>query len=133
MPQSIDVTLGDKTYTVQALPIRQSAAWRRRLAEPFGNLAHILNDAGQIELTNGNGLANVIQVIEKSLIGSVDILLELLFAYSPALAADRERIESQAYDDEAMRAFVEIVRLAYPFGKLTVLVSGSMRMQRPTG
>ena len=59
-----------------------------------------------------------------TLIGSMDLLLDLLFAYSPELAEDRERIEEEAYDEEALAAFTEVLKLAYPFGELLAMVNG---------
>jgi len=69
---------------------------------------------GEIELSNGNDLAELVQVLRHTLIGSIDMLQDLLFAYSPVLAADRERIEAEAFDEEALAAFVEVLKLAYP-------------------
>lgn len=120
------VTLAGKQYTLQALPMRQNAEWRRRLAGPFGELTNILENAGSIQLTDGQGLAGVVRTLSGTLLGSVDILLGLLFDYSPALRGDRERIETEAYDDEALRALVEVLKLAYPFGELLTLVRGVM-------
>lgn len=132
MARSAIVMMGGRQYTLQALPIRQSAEWRSRLQGPFARLTRILRNVGTIELTDGNDLSALIEAVNETLIGSVDMVLDLLFAYSPALAADRERIANEAYDDEAIRALVEILRLAYPFGELRALVSGSATTPMPT-
>ena len=81
-----------------------------------------MEHAGEIDLTNGGALSNLIQVVSDTLLGSIDLLQDLLFAYSPALRADRERIEATAYDEEAMTALIEVLKLAYPFGVVLSLV-----------
>jgi hypothetical protein len=125
------VMLAGRAYEVRALPIRQSKAWREKLAVPFGALTAILENAGTIELTSGGDIAALVRTLSGTLIGSIDLLLDLLFAYSPELKADRERIENEAFDDEALRAFTEVLKLAYPFGELLSLVRGERA--KPTG
>lgn len=127
MPKQITVTLGGQSYVIEALPIAASKAWRAKLAGPFGQLAATLAHAGEIDLTDGGALSNLIQVVSDTLLGSIDLLQDLLFAYSPVLAADRARIEATAYDDEAMHALVEVLKLAYPFGGVLTLVSGATK------
>lgn len=122
MPRTTTVTLAGKDYEIQALPIKQSKAWRDRLAGPFAELSTMLEGAGEIQLTSGKDLGALVQTVSGTLIGSIDTLLNLLFDYSPALRADRERIENEAYDDEALHAFSEVLKLAYPFGELMSLL-----------
>jgi len=124
MPKTVMVELGGATYTLTQRPIKQAKAWRDALRKPFGQLAATLEGAGKLELTSGTDLAGLVQSLSGTLLGSVDILLDLLFAYSPELAADRERIEREAFDDEALTAFTEVLRLVYPFGQLLALVNG---------
>ena len=108
-------------------PSRHRKPGGRKLAGPFGQFAATLEHAGEIDLTNGGALSNLIQVVSDTLLGSIDLLQDLLFAYSPALRADRERIEATAYDEEAMTALIEVLKLAYPFGAVLSLVSGATK------
>lgn len=124
MPKTVTVELGGQEYEIQALPIRQSQAWRGRLEGPFSELSAALEGAGSIELSSGADIARLVRTLSGTLIGSMDMLLDLLFDYSPKLAADRERIETEAYDDEALQAFAEVLKLAYPFGTIWGLVNG---------
>lgn len=124
MPKSATVTLGGQSYEIRALPIRQSKAWRAKLEGPFSELSNALEGAGSIELSSGGDIARLVRTLSGTLIGSIDTLLDLLFAYSPELAADRDRIEDNAYDEEALDAFTEVLKLAYPFGQLLALVNG---------
>lgn len=120
------VTLGGQSYTIKALPIRQSKAWRTKLEGPFAELSTALEGAGRIELSSGVDIGRLVRTLSGTLIGSIDLLMDLLFEYSPELAADRERIEAEAYDEEALEALAEVLRLAYPFGRALALVTGRM-------
>jgi len=124
--KSAMVVLGGQGYEVKALPMKQSRDWRKRLEVPFGTLAGALEGAGSIELTNGLDIGRLVRTLSGTLIGSIDLLMELLFAYSPELAADRERIEEEAYDEEALIALTEVLKLAYPFGVVLGMVNGRM-------
>ncbi len=122
--KSATVVLGGQGYEVKALPIKQSKAWRSQLEGPFGALAGALEGAGQIDLGNGLDIGRLVRTLSGTLIGSIDLLMELLFAYSPELAADRKRIEEEAYDEEALIALTEVLKLAYPFGVVLGMVNG---------
>jgi hypothetical protein len=119
-----NVVLGGQSYTIKALPIRQSKAWRTKLEGPFAELSTALEGAGKIELSSGVDIGRLVRTLSGTLIGSIDLLMDLLFEYSPELAADRERIEEEAFDEEALEALAEVLRLAYPFGRALALVTG---------
>ena len=124
MPKETTVELGGQSYTLRALPIGRARVWRAQLEGPFSELSRVLESAGEIELTSGGDIAQLVRTFSGTLIGSMDLLLDLLFAYSPELAEDRERIEEEAYDEEALAAFTEVLKLAYPFGELLAMVNG---------
>lgn len=123
--RTVTVELGGQRYSIQPLPMAKARQWRAALEQPFGALVAVLESAERIELTNLGSIAGVVQAFAGVLLGSVDILMDLLFAYAPELAKERERIEAEAYDEEALVAFVEVLKLAYPFGILRGAVSGS--------
>lgn len=116
MPREKVVTLGGQEYRISQLPMRLNRDWRDQLAQPITDLLALLEGNRELEIGSVGDLAQVIGIGKQLLLGSMDILLDALFAYSPALQADRERIEAEAYDDEAIAALAEVVRLAYPLG-----------------
>jgi hypothetical protein len=126
MSKEITVTLGSKPYTVIALPIAASKAWREALAGPFGEIADALTQANTVEVHRFADIAVLVRQMSGVLLGSVDKMLDLLFSYSPALAAERQWIEENAYDEEALHAFAEVLKLAFPFGVLLEVVTGRM-------
>lgn len=122
MAKQITVSLGGKDYVVKQLPIRKAKAWRERLKQPFSTLSSALNSADKIELTNGSDLAGLINSLSDSVIDAPDMMFELLCLYCADIAADRDVVSDNAYDDEVQTAFVEVLKLAYPFGKLMGLI-----------
>lgn len=124
MITSINVNLAGREYEIQKKQIRAHREYRDKLDEPFAEVAAALKGAAAIDLSNGVDTAMLLSVISGTLIHSVDILLDLLFEYSPELTADREHIEENAYDEEALAVFSEVLKLVYPFGQLLGLVTG---------
>lgn len=126
MAKEAKFTLGGRNYTVLALPIGKSKMWRDKLAIPFGRLAHVLTQAGMVEINQFGDIAGVVQQFSGILLGSMDMMLNLLFEYSEELAKDREWIEENAYDEEALHAFGEVLKLAFPFGVMLEVVTGRL-------
>jgi len=128
--KNVNVMLGGRQYEVEALSIKLSREWRKQFKKPFEDIVGALQGLGQIDLTDMQTVGQVLVVLKDVLLGSTDTVIAMLFAYSPALAADRELIEGSATDDEAFTAFIQVLRLAYPFGGiLGLLQSGPVKMQ----
>ena len=131
--RSVEITLGGVAYTVAELPVRKNSAWRKQLNEPFGELVDLIQRAPQTELTNAKDISELLRSLSGLLLGSIDLIADLLFAYSPGLAAQREYIEAKAYESELMDVFASVLTLAIPFGSLASRVTGVIQqMQAPT-
>lgn len=113
MPRTETVVLGGQSYAVSQLPMRQNKEWRDALGAPVMQLISIIQNFDKLELDTEN-IGKLVGIVKDLLLGSMDTLLNALFAYSPTLAADRERIENECYDDEAMSALGVVIKLAYP-------------------
>lgn len=124
MPAETKVTLAGREYTLRALPMRQAKAFREQFSGPVNQLISALEGAPRLEVGDMQAIGALLGVVKDVLLSSIDIALDMLFAYSPEMAADRERIESEAYDDEALVAVVEVVKLLYPFGSLKNILPG---------
>lgn len=131
MPRSKEVTLGGVSYTIEQAPMRTNREWRQSFEAPVMELVQLIADAPNLEISI-NDIRRITNVIKDVLLGSVDLLLEALFRYSPALAADRERIENEAYDDEAMAALGVCLLLANPLDMVLSGIRGSPMIQTPT-
>jgi hypothetical protein len=123
--RTVTVTLAGKPYELQALPRRQAQAWRAKLGGPFAELEQALGTGLTTELTDGKGIADLVATFSGTLLGSVDLLVGLLYDFSPALREDRERIDEEAFDEELLAAFWEAVKLAFPFGGLVSKLQAS--------
>lgn len=121
--KQIEITLGGKTYTVAELPLRKNAAWRQKVGALVGEVAGLV-EATQIDLNSTADLIGVVNQVRNVLVQAPDQLTALLFDYSPVLAADRERIEAEVYESELLSAFVEVLKLAFPFGEILSWASG---------
>lgn len=119
------VHLAGVEYTIQALPMGAARAWRKKFAEPIQQLMGLLENADAIQLESTADLMAVAQQILPLALNSMDLIVEALFAYAPALQTDRERIEAEADDAEALTALWEVLQLAYPFGSLGGILNGA--------
>lgn len=141
--RTITVSLGGQDYTVRQLTRRPSSEWRERFAQPIEQLVGAVEYTGELLSSSAaeferQDLGSVVKRLggsllgglSQTLIGSMDEIAEMLYAYSPELAADRDRIDETAYDDEILAAFVEVLKLAYPFSDLWSLIRG--RQKTPT-
>ena len=127
--KSTNVNLAGRTYTIESLKFKAERAWRKKYDAPIGNLisaisnikelsgkeydkaSDLMKEIGGVLLAHANELM-------RALLESPDTLLDAICDYSPALAADRALIEENAYQDEIARVFVEVLKIAYPFGAL---------------
>jgi len=114
MPRKVTIELDGEAYEVVELRSRENADWRRKLEEPFSELAEKLEGAPDVELTDLAGVAGLVRSVGGTLLQSIDLVKGLVIAYAPALD---EAVEN-AYDSEILEAFGKILELAYPFGGL---------------
>lgn len=123
------VVIGDKQYTIKEAKRKANAKWRLLFQTQFTEVADLIEGLPSTELTP-TAVGDLIRQITAKVGGSVDMLAELVFAYSPELAADRETIEEEAYDSEIMAAFTAVLKLAYPFGSVVETLSGLAALGR---
>jgi hypothetical protein len=124
MPRSKTVILAGQEYSISQLNMRANKEFREHITEPANKIIALVQNYQNIEINSAADIAGLIMVVKDVLFGSMDLLLDSLFAYAPELAADRERIEQEAYDDEAIAALGAVAALAYPFGQLVSVWGG---------
>ena len=128
------VVLGGREFVVKQLPIALSRKWRERFAEPIEGVFGAVQMTGTLmgqEARDGAELGKLVGQIGavlltdvgKVLLGSMEMLFEMVCAYAPNVEAERKWLEQEAFDDEVMAAFVEVLKLAYPFGGLLNFVN----------
>lgn len=131
MPKTFTVHIAGRDYAVQQLTVGQSRQWRQKFEQPFGEIAAALKTVSVVEITDLGGIGGILATLKTTLIGALDTVLELLCDYAPEIAADRERIEAEGYDEEVVVAFGEVLRVVFPLGVLAAMVNPSA--QKPTG
>jgi hypothetical protein len=124
MPRSKTVILAGKEYSISQLNMRANKEFRERITDPVNKIIALVQNYQTIEINSAADIAGLVMVIKDVLFGSMDLLLDSLFAYAPELAADRERIEQEAFDDEAIAALGAVASLAYPFDRLITAWGG---------
>ena len=141
--KSTKVNLAGRTYTIESLKFKAERAWRKKYDAPIGNLISAISNvkelsgkeydkAGDLMKEVGTVLLAHANDLIKALLDSPDILFDAICDYSPALAADRTFIEENAYQDEIARAFVEVLKIAYPFGSLLGIATSLGSQERQT-
>lgn len=118
MLKTIKVTLASEEYEIAPLTLKQSKLWREQLGKPITDVMTILAEADTLEFNSPADLVRLVALAKEYVLDSPDLIWEALCAYSPAINAKRETIEEAAYDVEIMDALAEVLKLAYPFGRL---------------
>jgi hypothetical protein len=142
MPKTVDVTLGGRAYVLSEKTMGVTIKWREALrASSVMRMFDSLDDAlaqiaADVAALTGGGdnaaaagvagirLATVAPAILQGLTHSIDDVIGLLYDYSPELKADEEWLLENAYDSEAIAAFIEVLKLNFPIWELWRLVTG---------
>lgn len=131
MPREITVILGEQEHKITQLRRRESSGWRKGLQQPIeelvGPIVTVL-EAPEVDLRDAAGLRAVGKAIVPLLTESVDRCADALVAYAPYL----EQAVEEAYDDEIIAAFGEVLKLAFPFGALRTLFRPTTGPETPT-
>lgn len=116
------IYLGERRYEVVPLTLGKSQAWRKEFNVPVGELVAAIQQLPEVELTDLAALGQLVSTLQGTLLGSMEMVFDLLCKYSPEVAADKKYILENATDDQVMLAFVEVLKLAFPFGRLAGLI-----------
>ena len=117
---TVEVTLGERKFTVRPLPSGRAREWRIKLMEPLEGLVGLLGNIKNIEFEKPADLLMLIPIVKDALIGSVDLVVDSVLAYSPEIqeAWDDGTLKEEAYDEQFIDALVEVLKLAYPLAKV---------------
>lgn len=134
MARTIQVVLGEQERQVPVLTRQAASAWRRLAAEkiaeftPLAEKLMAMADSGQtVEFSDLGALVS--GLARPLLVDSLDTVAELLAAYAPEMAG----VIDEAYDDEVLDAFVEVVKSAFPFESARTLIRTIGSTTKATG
>lgn len=133
------VVLGQRTYVLEPQTWKREREWRERVTEPVRALVGLLNtvvgesrddeDEGQdgrariaAALMQAD-LMGLIRQAETHILGLPDLVFDAVVSYSARLEADRAYIEEHATSAQVYAAFWEVVKLAYPLGRVMEMFS----------
>jgi len=119
-------TLGGQKYDIRPLPIAQARAWRQSVKDPLQVIISTVAGLPDISLQDLelSSIVGLVQHVFTTVADAPDILLAWLYAYAPNIAADKERIENEAFDAEVADAFAQVVKQVYPLGRLASAIGG---------
>jgi len=119
--ESTVVKLGEREYTIQQAGFLRSKPWKKRLLDEIKLLFEQVGGLGDLRFETSADLLQLIPIAEDLFIDGIDIIFDLVVAYSPELEAEREYIEAHATDKQIFSAFQEVVKLADFFGVVNQL------------
>jgi len=117
------VELAGQEYVIEELPLRKNAEWRQLLNAELQEWADLMGNAQEVDATNLTGVLPILRHASDMVMQSPERIAEMVFAYSDAIGTQREHVLDHAYESELVDAFMACVRLAFPFGRLTRLVT----------
>ncbi|MBX0328705.1 hypothetical protein K2Z83_13565 [Oscillochloris sp. ZM17-4] len=120
--RTITVTLAEKQFEIPVAPIKRAREWRKQLKQPLGDLLGMISTDISVELDKVEDLIALANRFIPILLDAPDTILGLILAYAPALKAQQDFLEENAYDDELVSAFLAILKAAFPLDRLTSLL-----------
>jgi hypothetical protein len=140
MPKTSKVTLGGREYILTEKVMGVSQKWREKLRQSsvmrifesldgaMEQLVSAVNGMdegkGNLNIIAGINIATIAPAIVRGLTNSIDDVIDLLFDYAPEVGDDREWLAENAYNDELVMAFIEVLKLNFPILALWDLVRG---------
>lgn len=115
MNDTISLTLNDREYQIEALPIRKDREWREEMVKRLKPIIDTLPGLPDMDFTKPEDFLRLTELLQHILTDGLDDVVELLFLYSPTLRDDREWIEDNVSTRQVVNAFLEVIRLANPF------------------
>ena len=113
----ISVSFGDKEYKIKPLVIKESRAWRQKLATMMGKLSPVVN-------TTTETPEKFQEAMNSLLVTMPDTIVDLVFEYAKDLP--REEIEAVATDAEMAKAFESILEVAFPLARSVTGITGKL-------
>ncbi len=119
MPKSTKIVLGGNEVTITELPAIKNAEWRAGLNSEITVLVKAVMQASQIDLEKRDQeqlsqAGDVLLAVSARVIELPTVMRTKLFDYAP----DLSHLAEVAYDSEIATAFLEVCKLAFPFGEL---------------
>jgi hypothetical protein len=116
----IEVTLGKEVYKIPALPIQQGREWRVKFHEAMQPVLATYNGTANFDGIKGGFAAAMLQFPE--------VLFEMLLLYAGG-SLDKEKMLTEATDEQVAAAFSKVMIVAYPFVSHLTAVTKVLQME----
>ena len=104
--EPIEVNLGDKTYPIKPLPIKQAIPWLKKVVD-------LLIGSISLSQIKANDTETMQSAMQKIMIDNPGLIVDLVFDYAKNL--NREEIENTASSAQLMKAFEQCLEFEKPF------------------
>lgn len=121
MPKSVTVTLAGREFEVVELPARANVAWRKELQRMVVELVDRGVGLSGTALGEGTDTAKALDGVMELVAQAPETATRLMCEYSPAIDQAWKEIEELVYESELIDGFMQVCKLAFPFGKLVDL------------
>jgi len=118
MPKSIKVVLAGKEFAVVELPSRANAAWRKKLQTTVSEALGRVGGIGDTEIRDLKDVSALVSDVGGLIAQAPEMVIDLMLEYAPPIAAAWPELGDQVYDSELMDVFGQVLKLAFPFGKI---------------
>lgn len=125
--REIKLSLGGEEITVRELGVMPNKAWRDQLEQPLLDMAKLLELGDKIEINTVEDISATFAQLKVLLLNNLDLVPDLVIAYSPLLTAKRDWLLNNATEEEFLAAFVAIMGVAYPVSFFTQQASGLLK------
>lgn len=121
MPKSVKVTLAGREFEVVELPARANVAWRKELQQRVTELVDQGMGLAQTSVGEGSDTAQALDGIMGLVAQAPELASRLMCEYSPVIDQAWPEIQELVYESELIDGFMQVCKLAFPFGKLVDL------------
>jgi hypothetical protein len=115
---TISLTLGKTNYQISKLVSKRAREWRGKMRAPLDEILAIMGGMQEFEINSVQDLVILAREIQGTILSAPDTIIDLVFSYSPQLAAQRNQIEEETYDEQFFEAFIKLVKVAFPLDQL---------------
>lgn len=122
----IKIKIADRKYELKELPAKKATLWREMLTNQYGTFLQEIVSVMNTDYETAEGRAIIGQLMGNAIFklgGSIEDIREMVFSYIPELEKDREYALENGLDSQFIAAFVEVIKLAYPFGGIAQMVT----------
>jgi hypothetical protein len=121
--RTISITLAGEELNIKQLTVLKADEWRKKFEPEFMAILELTSSASRIDFRDIAASKEQLMRVVSKLSASPQLVRDLIFAYAPEL--DKKHFLENAYDDEFIKALLEVLRVVYvdPFAPLIQMIT----------